>query len=233
MLQIEVVDGEVGTGRVARCKTLAAGSAPEERILRSGAESLSNPELLATLLGLDVASAERLLELQAGELGRLFSVASGTEATLSPIRRARFLAARELACRLAAERVPESDPLQRPEDLARYLNLRYSVRDQEVLGALFLNCSGRVLRQCEIYRGTLTRASVEAREVLKQALLAGAAHIVLFHNHPSGELVPSLEDHAFTRLFAQTAPLLGIRLLDHLILGSAGRWLSMRDVMAW
>lgn len=233
MRQIEVVGGEEGAKRVAQRKALAAVSSPEERILRSGAETLNDPELLAALLGVEVASAQRLLELQGRELGRLFSVASGADASLSPIRRARFLAAREIACRLAAESVPESDPLQRPEDLARYLNLRYSVRDQEILGALFLNSSGRVLQHSEVYRGTLSRTSVEPREILKQALVIGAASIILFHSHPSGELVPSPEDQAFTRLFAQAATLLGIPLLDHLILGSIGRWLSLREIMAW
>jgi DNA repair protein RadC len=90
-----------------------------------------------------------------------------------------------------------------------------------------------VLQHSEIYRGALSRTSVEPREVLKQALLVGAASIILFHTHPSGELVPSPEDQAFTRLFAQAATLLDIPLRDHLILGSAGRWLSLRDVMAW
>lgn len=93
--------------------------------------------------------------------------------------------------------------------------------------------SSRLLRHREIYRGTLTRTSVEPREILKQALLVGAAGVVLFHNHPGGEPTPSPEDVAFTRLFSQAATLLGIRLADHLILGSEGQWVSMRDIVVW
>jgi len=229
----EVVGRERWTGRIVRWKAPAERDSPEDLILRAGAETLSDQELLAALLGVDVTSAEQLLELHAGELGRLFSAGSGAAVSLSPVCRARFLATRELACRLAAERVPESDPLKRPEDLARYLNLRYSLRDQEILGALFLSSSSRVLQHSEIYRGALSRTCAEPREILKQALLVGAAGIILFHNHPGGDPAPSLEDHAFTQLFGQAATLLGIPLLDHLILGSAGRWISMRDVAAW
>jgi len=229
----EVVGRERWEGRIVRWKAPAERDSPEDLILRAGAETLSDQELLAALLGVDVTSAERLLELQGGKLGRLFSAESGAVLSLSPVRRARFLAARELACRLAEARVPESDPLKRPEDLARYLNLRYSLRDQEILGALFLSSSGKVLLHCEIYRGAFSRTCAEPREILKQALLVGAASIILFHNHPGGDPAPSLEDHAFTQLFARAATLLGIPLLDHLILGSAGRWISMRDIVAW
>jgi DNA repair protein RadC len=206
---------------------------PEERIVRAGAETLYDHELLAVLLGIEETSADRLLELHQGQLNRLFSADSCAAASLSPIRQARFLAARELACRLAGERVPPSDPLQQPEDVARYLLLRYGVRDQEILGALFLNNAKALITHHEIYRGTLARISAEPREILKQARWIGAAATIVFHTHPSGDPTPSPEDHAFTRQLADAARLLGIPLLDHLILGSAGRWTSMRNLIAW
>jgi DNA repair protein RadC len=194
---------------------------------------LNDQELLAALFGMDVSSADRLLELHAGQLFRLFSGGSWAVSSLRPTQRARFLAARELACRLAAERLPQSDPLLRPEDMARFLSLRYCVRDQEVLGVLFLTNSGQMISHGEIYRGTLDAAKVEPREILKQALLVGAASFIVFHTHPSGDPSPSLEDRAFTRNLADAAQIIGIPLQDHLVLGSAGRWTSMRDLMAW
>ena len=228
---LEIVGREEAVERAGRWRER---NRSEERIFRVGVESLNDQELVATVLGVDVQSAERLLDLHCGELGRLFSAGSSWAAgSLSPVCRARFLAARELACRLAAERVPESDPLRRPAELARYLTLRYGERDQEILGALFLNSTGHLLLVQEIYRGTLSRTCVEPRETLKQALLVGAANIILFHNHPSGQAAPSLEDQAFTRSFGAAAALLGIPLSDHLILGSGNRWTSMRELMAW
>jgi DNA repair protein RadC len=206
----------------------------EDRILRAGgAESLSDQELLATVLGIEVASAHDLLKLHAGELLRLFSRGSLADSTLSPAHRARFFAVRELACRLAAERIPKDDPLCRPDDIARYLNLRYSIRDQEVFGALFLSNAGTLILHSEIYRGTLNSARVEPREILKQALLVGAAAILVFHNHPGGDPSPSAEDKAVTKNLADAAQILGIRLADHLVLGASGAWTSLRDVMAW
>jgi DNA repair protein RadC len=211
----------------------AATQRLEDRIVTVGAESLNDPELLAVLLGLEVKSAHRLLNLHAGELLRLFSRGSLADFALQPTQRARFLALRELACRLAAERLPNHDPLCRPEEIARYLSLRYSVRDQEILGALFLSNSGRLILHREIYRGTIDCAHVEPREILKQALLVGAAAILVFHNHPGGFSSPSADDQAFTRNLANAAQILGLRLADHLILGACGSWTSLRDVMAW
>ncbi len=205
----------------------------EERILRGGAAaSLTDQELLVALLGIDVESASHLLELHGGQILRLFSGGPWASSSLSPMHRSRFLAAQELACRLAAERIPQNDPLCRLEDMARYLSLRYGVRDQEIFGALFLSNSGALLRDSEIYRGTLDSLRAEPREVVKQALLVGAAAVLVFHTHPSGNPCPSADDKAFTLNLANAAQILGIRLVDHLILG-AGCWRSLRDVMAW
>jgi DNA repair protein RadC len=101
------------------------------------------------------------------------------------------------------------------------------------MGALFLDTRNRLLAESEVYRGTLNRAAVEPRGLLKEALLRGAAGLVLFHTHPSGDPSPSAEDLAFTRRLAEAGELVGVRLVDHLILGSAGRWVSLRQRGAW
>jgi DNA repair protein RadC len=219
--------------RTTRCSTFRTPDADDRRLSVS-AESLNDQELLGMiLLGLDVSTAQRLLELHAGQLGRLFAVGSSATLELTPRRRARFAALRELACRLAAERVPRSDPFRSPDDVARYLHLRYCARDQEALGALYLTNKGALLTHREIYRGVLSRACAEPREILKHALYVGAASFVVFHTHPSGDPAPSVEDQAFTHQLAAAAQLLGIPLLDHLILGCGGRWTSMRQQTAW
>jgi DNA repair protein RadC len=146
---------------------------------------------------------------------------------------AALLAACELACRLARRRIPERRPLSRPEEVARFLALRYRQRDQEVVGALFLDARHRLLGEQEIFRGTLHRAAVEPREILKQCLLRGAGGLVLFQSRPAGDPMPRAEDLLFTRQLVAAAALVGVNLLDHLVLGGAGRWVSLFARGAW
>lgn len=146
---------------------------------------------------------------------------------------ASVVAAVEIGRRMAKRELSERRPLTRPAAVASYLTLRYGARDQEVMGALFLDVRHRLLGERELYRGTLSRAAVEPREVLKEALVRGAAGVLIFHNHPSGDPSPSLEDLAFTRRMAEAGEAVGVQLLDHLILGDAGRWVSLKERGAW
>jgi DNA repair protein RadC len=213
---------------------------PGARLLRSGGEALSDAELLAVLVG-GGRGGDRSLKLARGlldEQGSLSALATATPAVLRHqgipgAGAATLLAALELACRLAKEQIPDSVPLSRPAQVARYLVLRYQQRDQELMGALFLDVRHRLIGEKEIYRGTLHRAAVEPREILKECLLRGAAGFVLFHTHPSGDPTPSSEDLLFTRRMADAAAIVGVELVDHLVLGATGRWVSLRERGAW
>ena len=79
------------------------------------------------------------------------------------------------------------------------------------------------------YIGTLTRAAVEPRGILTAALLSNAAGILLFHNHPSGDPSPSAEDLAFTRRMAEAGEVVGVRVVDHIIIGEAPAFVSLRQ----
>ena len=89
------------------------------------------------------------------------------------------------------------------------------------------------MAECEIFRGTLGRAAGEPRAILKRALLFDAAGLILFHTHPSGDPSPSAEHLTFTRRIAEAGEVVGIRLVDHLILGSVARWVSLRQRGGW
>ena len=91
----------------------------------------------------------------------------------------------------------------------------------------------RLIAERELYRGTLNRAAVEPRLVLKEGLLAGAAALIVFHTHPSGDPTPSPEDLAFTRRLGEAGEVVGIRVVDHLILGGVGRWVSLAERGGW
>jgi DNA repair protein RadC len=213
---------------------------PRERLLEQGSGSLTDAELVAILLRTGsvgssaVETAMELLDASGGLPGLLGATPQSLRRKgIGPAKCAGLLAALEIARRLARAAFVEREPLRRPGEVARYLNLRYRVRDQEVMGALFLDTRGRLLGEKEIYRGTLDRAAVEPREILKECLLRGAAGVVIFHTHPSGDPSPSLEDLEFTRRLAEAAGVVGVRLADHLVLGDGDQWFSLRERIAW
>jgi DNA repair protein RadC len=213
---------------------------PRERLLRGGGGALSEAELVAVLLrtGRPGASSVALAHELLAEAGGIVGLAGvGTAALrrrgLGPAKAAALLAAVELGRRLARAQLSDREPLAHPAAAARYLGLRYAVRDQEVMGALYLDSRNRLLAEGEVFRGTLNRAAVEPRGLLKEALVRGAAGLLLFHTHPSGDPSPSVEDLAFTRRMAEAGDLLGVRLVDHLILGAGGAWVSLRERGAW
>jgi len=191
---------------------------------------VADVELVALLLAgdhTDEEETQRLARELLGAWGGLGALAGASFTMLRHLgldeaQAAALLAAREVACRLARRRIPRQRPLDRLEDVARFLVLRFQQRDQEVMGALFLDIRRRLLGEQEIFRGTLHRAAVEPREILKECLLRGAAGVVLFHTHPSGDPTPSYEDRQFTRRMAQAAAVVGVELLDHLVLGATG-----------
>jgi DNA repair protein RadC len=217
-------------------RDLPQGERPRERLLEHGGRSLSDSELLAVLLrtGRRGASALQLaldLLLENGGLAGLLTATphSLRRNGIGPAKAAALLAAVEIGRRLAREQLMDREPLSRPVDVARYLALRYHTCDQEVMGALFLDVRSRLLGEREIFRGTMSRISVEPREILRECLQRGASSVYLFHTHPSGDPSPSAEDVLFTRRMAEAAEIVGLRLVDHVVLGSQGRWVSLKE----
>lgn len=213
---------------------------PRERLLEQGSGALSDAELIAVLLrnGYRKTSAVQIAREMLDEKGGLTGLVGTTPQMLrrpgvGPAKAAGLLAALEIARRLARMEVEDRETLSRPAEVARYLHLRYQTRDQEVMGALFLDTRSRMLGDRELYRGTLDRALVEPREVLKECLLRGASGVIIFHTHPSGDPTPSREDTDFTLRMVDATKAIGIKLIDHIVLASTGRWVSIRDKLAW
>jgi DNA repair protein RadC len=202
--------------------------------------ALSDAELLGVVLAGGCVQEEStgLARELLGELGGLSALRGASGAMLRhgglrDTQASALLASCELASRLARQQIPRRRPLDRTGDVARFLLLRYQQRDQEVMGALFLDIRHRLLGDQEIFRGTLSRAEVEPREILKECLLRGAAGVVLFHTHPSGDPTPSDADLLFTRRMAYAATLVGVELVDHLVLGAIGLWVSIKAQGGW
>src|SRR5262245_26123881 len=169
--------------------------------------------------------ARRLLSEKGGLAGLAGSSAPelASERGIGPARAAAIVAAVEIARRLPAETLAGRDLLNEPRLVKEFLRQSQADDAQERTGALFLNARNRLLRNDpDIYRGTLDRAVVEPREILRRALIGRAAAVILYHNHPSGDPTPSREDREFTRRLAAAAEAVGVRLLDHIVVGRDG-----------
>lgn len=221
-------------------KDLPNGSRPRERLLRCGAGTLTDEELLAVLLRTGrpgqsaLGMAEELLAEHGGLAGLLWSdLRRMRRHGLGAAKAATVLAALELGRRLAKATLKNEDLMDRPDCVARYLFVRYGKLDQEVMGAIFVDMRNHLVGEHETFRGTLTRAAVEPRALMREGLLCGAAGMLLFHTHPRGEPTPSPEDLRFTRRMAEAGELMGIRLVDHIIVGDLGTWVSLKQRGAW
>jgi DNA repair protein RadC len=136
--------------------------------------------------------------------------------------------------RIALVREPGVKLAERPQiriaaDAAPLLAQYIGDADREVFAVALLTIRHRILGLHTVSVGCLTSSLVHPREVFKPAILAGSAALLLAHNHPSGDPEPSAEDIALTRRLTAAGQLLGIEILDHLILGEGGRFVSLRE----
>jgi DNA repair protein RadC len=198
---------------------------PLDRLARAGIEALSDGELVSLLIDSDAPKTAMLLRDGLPAFAR--ASWSGTKQPVTRRQAARIVASLELNRRLAAV-TDDRDPVRDPEALARSLLARYAHHVQERLGAVYLDAKNRVLREREIYIGTLNSATVSTRDVLRFALDDHAASLIVFHNHPSGDPSPSAEDLLFTRKLVEAGKVLGVDVLDHFILGS-NRYVSLKQ----
>lgn len=206
---------------------------PRERLLNHGPETLSDAELIAILLGSGVPGknaiqlAREMLQDGMSTLRRRDPATIARIAGVGPAKASRIAAAFEVARRLAAG-APDELPFYDPETFGRALVTSYAHHVQERLGAAFLDSRQRILRQREIFVGTINHAAVSTRDVVRYALQENACAIVMYHNHPSGDPSPSAEDLLFTRKMGESLRLCDIELADHIVVG-AQRYYSMRQ----
>ena len=114
-----------------------------------------------------------------------------------------------------------------PQDVANLLLAEMSVLEQEQLRILLLNTRNVVLGIQEIYVGNVNSSVGRAAEVFRPAVQANAPSIIVVHNHPSGDPAPSSQDVDITNELISAGKLLGIKLLNHVVLGSGNRFVSM------
>ena len=212
----------LGNGETQRSRT-GRDLEARHRLLEVGAQALTDPELLQVLFATPGEGTAALAEalLATGGLKALLSLEAHELCAcrgLGPARAAQVLAALELARR--AQMQPERRPcLRSPQDIQRYLAPRLTVRGREQFHVLCFNSRNVLLQDIRVAVGTTDACPVDPREVFRAALAARASAIVLAHNHPSGDPDPSLSDLALTRQLVDAGRVLGIRVLDHVIIG--------------
>ncbi len=172
-----------------------------------------------------LALADRLLDTSAGRLRFLLTASPADLEAIPGVGRAisaRILAAVELGCRVREEKLPDRPRIRGPSDVHRLMAPRLRHLSQEEFHALLLNTQHRVLRDVTVTRGILDASLIHPREVFRPAILENAASVILVHNHPSGDPSPSAEDRAVTRQLLEAGRAIGIRVLDHVVVGEEG-----------
>jgi DNA repair protein RadC len=217
-------------------KAIAEHDRPREKLARLGAAALGDNELVAIVLGqgqprvgaLDLANHTLAAIGGVPGLSRVGSDELRRIGGIGPARAAQLLAAVELGRRTVAQAGGTRAQMTSPRVVAEFLLPQYGNRRVEQFGVLLLDTKHRVLRTTVLSVGTLDASIVHPREVFREAVAAGAAAIVLFHNHPSGDPEPSLEDTRLTERLMSAGVMMGISVLDHVILGDA-RYFSYRE----
>ena len=221
-----------------KIKSLPKEERPVEKSFSKGIESLSNGELLALLIhsGTREKSAMALAEevLAKDESGISYLRESTPEELMSihgigRSKAARIMAAVELGKRIAAKPAKEVNKIESDEDIAQMFMEELRYKKKEFFKTLLLVSKGGVISAETVSVGELTSTLVHPREVFNQAVKKSAAAIVFVHNHPSGDPSPSKEDFATTERLVMCGNILGIKVLDHLIIGD-GRYISMRSM---
>lgn len=209
---------------------------PRERLAKYGAQTLSNPELLAILLrtgmkGESVLNmSQRLLSEYEGleRMGRASFPHLCSLDGISEAKACQLLAAFELGRRLISLTPTARAKINSPRDVYNLLGADMRYQEQEHLRVLLVSTKSEVVGDHSIYKGTVNSASVRVAEVLKPAVLENAPSIIVVHNHPSGDPTPSGPDIMITRQIKQAAELLDIELLDHIVIGGP-TFVSMKD----
>ena len=199
---------------------------PRERLLKHGAESLADEELLAIVLRTGTAQhhvinlAKNVLAHFKGFRGLLAADANQLQGIngIGQAKSCELLAISEITRRALKEDLVQGAMMNQPQKVKLYCISRLGHLKVEHCIALYLDNQLRLINCQELSKGTINQASVYPRELVKAALTHHATAVILAHNHPSGVREPSQADLHLTQHIKQALQLVDIRLLDHLII---------------
>jgi DNA repair protein RadC len=204
---------------------------PREMLIKYGPESLPLSKLLAIILrtGKEGTNAEELSKRLLNQFGTLREIDSAPISEICKMdgvgytKAVQIKAALELGKRLYKEDAEKRKRFERADDVIGYVAEYYGpyLRDamKEFFHVILLDIKNKPIHNVEISKGNLNTSIVDPKEIIKEATLRSAASIILVHNHPSGETEPSSEDIDITNRIIQACDFVGIKVLDHIIIG--------------
>ena len=219
-------------------KNWPAEDRPREKLLTKGAQALSEAELLAIILrNGDAGSGKSALDHARGllhEFGGLKGIEEASPGELArvkgigPAKVAQIKACLEIARRIGGQKWETGQPLRSSEDVYHHFRENLGREMRELFYVVLLNNKNRKIREVKISEGSLTASLVHPREVFNPVIRESAAAVIFVHNHPSGDPAPSPEDVDITRRLKEVGDVMGVRVLDHVVIGH-DRFFSFND----
>ena len=210
---------------------------PQERLMKYGAETLSNAELLALILRTGtqkenvICLSNRILH-EIKDLNGLMTVTPSELMKIKGVKEAKtaqLLAVCELFKRFKYLKATMKElKVTSPKLVADYVMGDMINFNQEVLRLLMLNSKNVIIGQKDVFKGTLNSSIVHPREIFLEAIKKSSASIIICHNHPSGDPTPSKEDINITLRLKECGKVLGIDFLDHIIIGN-NKFVSLKE----
>lgn len=205
---------------------------PREKLIKHGASSLSDSELLAIVIniGTKKTSAVDVAKKLIQEYKSIKNIASLSVADLKQkknkgigtAKAVMIVATFELARRLKEKEIKNDEPIRSPDDVKERFGPKIRDMKQEVFMVITLSSSNKVIQDRIITKGLLNSSLTHPREVFREAILENAASVILLHNHPSGNLEPSREDISITKQIVEAGKIIGISVHDHIIIAGDG-----------
>jgi DNA repair protein RadC len=203
---------------------------PREKMHKRGAGALTNAELLALIIRTgDTATKKSAIDLgreliahfgdNLRELGSADLTEICTIKGMGPAKATGIKAAFTLAARFQSRRLEHLDRFTSPRQVFDYFHHEFRDSRKEYFLTLLLDGKNRIIRRVQVSEGSLNQSIVHPREVFSPAVRESAAAVILVHNHPTGDPAPSSEDIAITRRLKEAGDIMGIKVLDHIIVG--------------
>jgi len=211
-------------------KDMSTADRPREKLLEKGAEALSVPELLAIIIGggsTEKTAVELMQEIMDDCEGKLMTLSKMQIKELmlykgiGEAKALSIIAAAEIGRRRLEESVSDMVQFSDGESVHKYMRHKVMDLDHEESWALLLNNNAKLIRCVHLSYGGLTETAVDARILMRHAILANATCFILIHNHPSGRMIPSNQDCDLTRKVRHAGETMNIRMLDHVIVSDS------------
>lgn len=219
-------------------KDWPAEDRPREKLIGKGPQALTDTELLAIVLRNGNASTgENAIDQARALLDKFQSLTGIDQATIAeltsvkgigPAKASQLKASLEIARRVTNRAWESGQPLRSSEDVFHHFRDALEKEKREFFYVVLLNNKNRKLRDVKISEGSLTAALVHPREVYNPVIRESAAAVIFVHNHPSGDPAPSPEDIEITRRLKEVGEVMGVRVLDHIVIGH-DRYFSFSD----